>query len=254
MAGLRALGAPWVVMALCSLMFNCASLSWNQPTDYVELFAGDCAISRGEYKESRNVVPMDLRFGPDQDILSDAGFSNMLYQVLNLKPGAALWAAPVCSTSRGSTQRTASNPMGSNIGVTGLHNIMVGRVVILLCLAMAKKIWWCLEQPKGSLLEGHELFQRMLALRHTAVSRVSCSLGHFGGESLKPIWVYTSEAYAGAFNDYADRSLRPTNSQMVTHYVDSNGKQRIKGGPELKKSQSYPRRLFGIHVHVPSVL
>ena len=82
--------------------------------------------------------------------------------------------------------------MGSNIGVTGLHNIMVGRVVILLCLAMAKKIWWCLEQPKGSLLEGHELFQRMLALRHTAVSRVSCSLGHFGGESLKPIWVYTS--------------------------------------------------------------
>lgn len=49
-------------------------------------------------QESRNVVPMDLRFGPDQDILSDAGFSNMLYQVLNLKPGAALWAAPVCST------------------------------------------------------------------------------------------------------------------------------------------------------------
>ena len=37
---------------------------------------------------------MDINFSPDQDIMSDVGFSNMLYQVLNLKPGAALWAAP----------------------------------------------------------------------------------------------------------------------------------------------------------------
>ena len=41
---------------------------------------------------------MDIAFGRDQDILSDTGFSNMIYQVLNLKPGAAMWAAPVCSS------------------------------------------------------------------------------------------------------------------------------------------------------------
>ncbi len=41
---------------------------------------------------------MDIRFGPEQDIMSDVGFANMLYQILNLKPGAAMWAAPVCST------------------------------------------------------------------------------------------------------------------------------------------------------------
>lgn len=41
---------------------------------------------------------MDLRFGPEQDIMSDIGFANMLYQILNLKQGAAMWAAPVCST------------------------------------------------------------------------------------------------------------------------------------------------------------
>ena len=40
----------------------------------------------------------DLRFGPEHDILSDVGFCNMVYQVLNLMAGAALWAAPVCST------------------------------------------------------------------------------------------------------------------------------------------------------------
>ena len=42
---------------------------------------------------------MDINFhDQEQNIMTDVGFSNMLYQVLNLKPGAALWAAPVCST------------------------------------------------------------------------------------------------------------------------------------------------------------
>ena len=82
--------------------------------------------------------------------------------------------------------------MGHGEGVTGLHNIMVGRVVCLLVIAMAKRIWWCLEQPKGSLLEGHVLFQRMLGLLHVSVSRVCCSLGHFGADSIKPVWVYSS--------------------------------------------------------------
>ena len=49
-------------------------------------------------EESRSGVAMDIAFGRDQDILADAGFCNMMYQVLNLKPGAAMWAAPVCSS------------------------------------------------------------------------------------------------------------------------------------------------------------
>ena len=49
-------------------------------------------------KEKRAALAMDLNFGEDQNILGDCGFANMLYQVLNLKPGGSLWAAPVCST------------------------------------------------------------------------------------------------------------------------------------------------------------
>ncbi|CAK9102671.1 unnamed protein product [Durusdinium trenchii] len=46
-------------------------------------------------------------------------------------------------------------------------------------------------------------------------------------------------------NNYADHSLIPENTaEMVVHYVDSSGKQRIKGGGDLKASQAYPRR-FG---------
>ena len=94
--------------------------------------------------------------------------------------------------SRGSTFRSSSNPMGSNQGTCGLHNIMVARLIILLVICMAKKVWWCLEQPRGSLLEGHVLFQRMLQLPLVVVERVTCCLGHFGGDSMKPIWVYSS--------------------------------------------------------------
>lgn len=41
---------------------------------------------------------MDLDFGPEQDIMSDAGFCNMMYQALTVTPGSNLWCAPVCST------------------------------------------------------------------------------------------------------------------------------------------------------------
>ena len=87
--------------------------------------------------------------------------------------------------------------MGFNTGLTWHHNVMVARVVIILSIAMAKGIWWCLEQPKGSLLESHVLFQRTLHLPGVNVSRVLCSLGHFGADSMKPVWVYSSNSPRG---------------------------------------------------------
>ena len=43
---------PWfkAVVALVSMMFNIASLDWTEPTDHVELFAGDMSVTRGELK------------------------------------------------------------------------------------------------------------------------------------------------------------------------------------------------------------
>ena len=43
---------PWkVVMMLANLVFSCPNLSWNEPTDHVELFAGVCSITKGEWEE-----------------------------------------------------------------------------------------------------------------------------------------------------------------------------------------------------------
>ena len=91
--------------------------------------------------------------------------------------------------------------MGCGTGMTGQHNIMVGRVCVLLVLAFAKQVWWCLEQPKGSLLENHVLFQSMLKLKHAAVTKVTCSLGWFGADTLKPIWVYSSN-FVDTMNEF----------------------------------------------------
>lgn len=37
-----------VVMALCTAIFSCPGLDWSNPTDSLELFAGDCSITKGE--------------------------------------------------------------------------------------------------------------------------------------------------------------------------------------------------------------
>ena len=71
-------------------------------------------------------------------------------------------------------------------------NIMVGRLMILICLAYAKRCWWSLEQPCNSLLEGHVLFQEVLKLKEVNVVRVSTNLGWFGGDTKKPLWIYSS--------------------------------------------------------------
>lgn len=95
--------------------------------------------------------------------------------------------------SRGSTKRSADSPMGdSSAASVRAGNLMVGRLMVLMLLAYAKRCWWSLEQPCNSLLEGHVLFQELLRFRELAVVRVSTSLGWFGSDSKKPLWIYSS--------------------------------------------------------------
>ena len=65
---------------------------------------------------------------------------------------------------------------------------MVGRVVVLLLLAASKAIWFRVEQPKGSLLEGHVLFQAMLKILQNLcvkVTKTTTSLCWFGADTQK---------------------------------------------------------------------
>ena len=53
-------------------------------------------------------------------------------------------------------------------------------------------------------------------------------------------------------NDYANKALKGSSEakEMVVHYTDGKGKRRIKGGSDLKSSQSYPRGWFGLQCKV----
>ncbi|CAK9100829.1 Uncharacterized protein SCF082_LOCUS47170, partial [Durusdinium trenchii] len=52
---------------------------------------------------------------------------------------------------------------------------------------------------------------------------------------------------AESFNEYANKHRKLVKaSEMVVHYTDSNGLQRIKGGSDLKQSQAYPLMFFGL--------
>ncbi|CAK9002507.1 unnamed protein product [Durusdinium trenchii] len=50
-AGLRCMNAPMVLLSLCSMVFSLPHLKWDEPIDHLELFAGVCSISRGEWED-----------------------------------------------------------------------------------------------------------------------------------------------------------------------------------------------------------
>ena len=71
-------GAPKNSPGGASLLFNQPTVSWNEPTEHLELFAGVCSISKGEWqvgvgnfpkKRSQNIVSGNTQFGKDSRIL-----------------------------------------------------------------------------------------------------------------------------------------------------------------------------------------
>ena len=47
----------------------------------------------------RKATPLDVEIDPlGMDLTTDQGFSNALYHIANLEPGAGSMSAPVCST------------------------------------------------------------------------------------------------------------------------------------------------------------
>ena len=110
-----------------------------------------------------------------------------------LKETQTRCANPAGTRSRGSTLRTKTRPLGREDSASvRLANAMVGRVVILLLLCQARKIWWMMEQPVNSLLEHHPLFQMFLKMPGVNVRRLTTSMLWFGGKTRKPTWIYSS--------------------------------------------------------------
>lgn len=93
--------------------------------------------------------------------------------------------------SMGSTLRAKSNPLGrSDSEAVARGNLLASRAVILMLLAAAKGVFWCLEQPASSTMEYHPLFQALLRL--VTVRRIHFRMSQFGGPTPKRTVLYSS--------------------------------------------------------------
>ena len=91
--------------------------------------------------------------------------------------------------SRGSTKRSPSRPLGeTSYPSVSLGNLLLCRTLILLCVAQALKVFWVLEQPKGSLMQHHPQFEEIM--RMVDMYKHTISMKRFGAPSSKPTWLY----------------------------------------------------------------
>lgn len=66
---------------------------------------------------------------------------------------------------------------------------MVARVCILILIAASKGCFWIVEQPRGSLLQEHPGFQKVLHLLR--VWRKHIKMGNYGAATEKGTWLYS---------------------------------------------------------------
>ncbi|CAK9058804.1 unnamed protein product [Durusdinium trenchii] len=233
---------------LAGLVFSLPALDWDATLEHCELFSGRAAVTMAEREEGRACAAFDYTYDNIyHDMNGPEGFTHALYHVLRLEPGSFLTLAPVCSTwvfmSRGSTGRSKSFPLG-NLSAPSVQagNCMVSRCAILLLLAAAKGVWFCLEQPRGSLLEYHPLIQCVLKL--IKIYRTHIRMSDFAANSEKGTWLYSNRKEIEDIVDYKPlRVPKRPRKQLVVHYLDRSGKWRIKGSRCLKGSQEFGRAL-----------
>ena len=103
--------------------------------------------------------------------------------------------APVCSSwiwlNRASSGRSRLCPLGYHwIPRVRQANVMVSRAALMCILLTSRGILRLLEQPKNSAMECHPRFQWLV--KRLGVYRVSINMGDYGGETLKPSWIYSA--------------------------------------------------------------
>jgi hypothetical protein len=196
------------------------------------------------------------------DILSAPGFFEAIRLLLQLKPGATLWAGIPCSSfvwiSRSGTKRSATNPLGDETNPkVASANIILARMVLLFMLACARGVYFCVEQPGTSVMLSFPLLQQLLdRLGQATLGRLGQPtlafterfwMGPYGASSLKRTQVFGSAYFlASAVRNHLVRKqmLKYSSKGVTTRTVSPTGRMQVRGGPKLKGTQAYPKN-FG---------
>lgn len=221
----------------------------SRDLDYVEVFAGDAAISRGLALLGYRGWSLDVRAHSSHDLLTPAGFKLLLEGVMRLRPGGLLWAAPPCSTwvyvSLHSTGRDIKVQGKLDSKYVQSQNALVSRLLLLSLLARSRGACFIWEQPHASRMFR---YPPVAAFAATAgdLQEVSLDMGAYGLKAPKATKLWGSAPYMAKLSlqlspeDKHGLRLRPDRLRPTTRYTDRTGAKRCQGGQDLKETQAYP--------------
>ncbi|CAE7735215.1 unnamed protein product [Symbiodinium necroappetens] len=151
--------------------------------DAVEKYAGVKTIATAFRSMDLKAASFEMNDDPvTEDIQSGLGFAYGLALTLRLFRNAGLnFEAPVCSTwvwvNRATSGRSRAYPLGDMTREqVRAANKMVARTCIYLLVLSSLRLPWCIEQP------------------------VYMFMGAYGGDSLKPTFIYSNYKYISELN------------------------------------------------------
>lgn len=164
---LTALGAP--TSLLIAVSFVLSRYGDQRDLDFVELFSGEGHLASAMEAEGMSVARFEIKYNPDDNMLTTAGWLRALRLICRLRHGALLWAGIPCSSfvflNRGTSHRTAQHPCGDEaVPSVKSANVIVSRVILLLLVAIARNAAWAVEQPLSSLMDLHPRFAQLKEL------------------------------------------------------------------------------------------
>lgn len=134
--------------------------SWNEANrnlDVFEVWSGAASVQRAALAYRFTAEAFDIKNSNTEDLLSPQGFHKALQKVMRLRPGGLLSMAPVCSSFIGlntvRTYRKLSNLSGDESYRPVKEGNFMARVAgFFLCLAAARGVHFCIENPASSMM------------------------------------------------------------------------------------------------------
>ena len=246
---LCAVGFPVIMFTIMQQMMS----AHGPPTstvDMIEYFCGVANIATEFGKAGYKSLGYDVLFDPTHcNMCSESGFIYALYLAMSLSPTGLAWFGTVCSSwiwiSQASTRRSATLPLGDWETSDSVFwgNVMVARCGVLQLLIAARRGWFALEQPRGSLMTMHPTVMKLkeigqaFAWMHWHTQNINMA-GHCA-DTLKPTELHSNARWLPALYRQAPKAFKARNTEMVKISTREDGSCAVTGGKGLKQSQAY---------------
>ncbi len=183
------------------------------PLDALSVFDGEAAMSSALAGKHLTCESYDVWQNPLHDVTTSAGLQECLIGVLRLRPKGLLFMSPPCKhwawIARSGHRRSPTQPAGAGwrCSKTYHHNKIAEACAALIRLAIARNVYFCLEQPVSSLMP--QFVPLRIYLDAARASKAIVSLGSFGGRSLKYVQLLSNAGWLGKLQFLASTQPSP---------------------------------------------